>query len=99
MENVALHDFKDAREYGLGSVLALALISAFLHMGLELVEQVIDDVGCENSDSIFICESLSVRHNPHVKSKNCGELLLDMLSLKGLHSLQDVLSVNRSDVN
>ena len=81
VENIASHNFKDAWEYGLGTVLTLAFISAFLEMSFKLVEQMIDDVSSENFNSIFISEGLSVWHNFNIKSKNCGEFLLDMLSL------------------
>jgi len=82
VENIASHNFKDAWEYGLGTVLTLAFISAFLEMSLELVEQMIDDVSSENFNSIFISEGLSVWHNFNIKSKNCCKFFLDMLSLE-----------------
>jgi len=81
VENIASHNFKDAWENGLGTVLTLAFISAFLKMSFKLVEQMIDDVSGENFNSIFISECLSVWHNFNIKSKNCGKFLLDMLSL------------------
>jgi hypothetical protein len=81
VENVASDNFKDAWEYGLGTVLALAFISAFFDVGFKLVEQMIDDVSGENGDSIFISECLSIRHYFNIKSKNSSEFLLNMLSL------------------
>lgn len=82
VENIASHNFKDAWKYGLGTVLTLAFISAFLEMSFKLVEQMIDDVSCENFDSIFISKCLSVGHNFNIKSKNCCKFFLDMLSLE-----------------
>lgn len=81
VEDVAPDNFKDAGEYGLGTVLTLALVSAFLEMSFKLVEQMIDDVSGENGNSILICECLSIWHNFNIKSKNSGEFLLNMLSL------------------
>ena len=81
MEDVAPDNFKDAGEYGLGTVLTLALVSAFLEMSFKLVEQMIDDVSGENGNSILISECLSIWHNFNIKSKNSGEFLLNMLSL------------------
>jgi hypothetical protein len=82
VENIASHDFKDAWEYGLGTVLTLAFISAFLKMGFKLVEQMIDDVSGENFNTIFISECLCVWHYFNIKSKNCCKFFIDMLSLK-----------------
>ena len=81
VENIAPNNFKDAWEYGLGTVLTLAFISAFLKMGFKLVEQMIDDVSGENFYAIFISECLSIRHYFNIKSKNSGEFLLNMLAL------------------
>lgn len=82
VEHIALDDFKDAGEHGLGAVLGLALISALLEMSLKLIEQVIDDVSSENGETVLICESLGVGHNLDVESKNCSELFLHMVSLE-----------------
>ena len=61
----------------------------------------VDDLGCEYSDTVFICKLLCIRHNFDVKSqKACIFFLGNDFGLgQVLHSLEDVLFVNRSNVH
>lgn len=82
MENCALDHFKKAREDGLGAFIALSIVSALFDILFELVEQVIDDVSCEDCNTVVVCELLSIWHDLDIKCENSGEFLLDIFALK-----------------
>ena len=67
MEDRTLNHLQEAGEDRLGTVLLLSVLSALLDVSLKLIEEVIDDVGGEDSDAVVICELLGIGHHLHVE--------------------------------
>ena len=82
VEDSALDHLKESREDSLDTVLRLSLFLAFLDILSELIEQVIDNVCCEDSDSVVIRKGLCIGHHLHIKGKDRREFLLNVLTLQ-----------------
>ena len=97
VEDVLRQDLEHAGEDHQGLRFALAGLPQAVHVGGELVEQVVDDLRGEDADRQLVGHGLRVRIDAHVEGQDGGELrLLLLVHDVGAHH---VLLVDRADAD
>lgn len=85
---------EDAWEYGVFTFLLLALFLDLLHKFVEVVGQVVDDVGRKNTDVVLLGVFLGIRQNLHIKHQQTAILFLSafgVLHQQGLHGFEHIV--------
>jgi hypothetical protein len=82
VEYSSLNHFKNAGEHGFGALIGFSLIATLLDVKFKLIEEVINDISCEDSNTVFICKCLSIRHNLNIECQYSRKLLLNVLTLE-----------------
>ena len=88
-------------EYGLDALILFSFFLALFHILCEVVEQMVDNLGSEDFDFILFCELLSLRHHLDIEGEHTGIFFVSASTRvnQTLHCFQDVLLVDRSDVD
>jgi len=69
----------DAGEYSFETLVCLALLLALLNILCELIEQVIDNLGREDLNTVLVSEVLRIRRDSDIKGQHDSIFLVGSL--------------------
>lgn len=69
----------DAGEYSFETLVCLALLLALLNIFCELIEQVIDNLGREDLNTVLVSEVLRIRRDSDIKGQHDSIFLVGSL--------------------